>query len=339
LKVLLTCAGRRNYLVRYFREAVGNNGKVFAADNSETASALQEADRAFIVPPVSAANYTKVLREICEEQSIKLIVPLNDLELPILAAESGKFSDAGAKVLISPTEIIEICLDKWKTYCFLRENHIPTPVTYLSLAEVEAGLLKREVTFPLVLKPRWGTASLYIHTVNTIEELRDVYALLRKLLPNSIIGQLSCGDLEHAIVIQEALDGVECGMDILNNLSGQFQGTVARQKISMRAGETDRAITLNDESLRKIGRDIGEKLHHIGNVDCDVFLTDSGPVVLEMNPRFGGGYPFSHEAGANFPAIIIAWISGQPANPAWLETIPDLVMSKYELVKIHKRNI
>ena len=31
---------------------------------------------------------------------------------------------------------------------------------------------------------------------------------------------------------------------------------------------------------------------------------------LEMNPRFGGGYPFSHTLGANFPLAIIEWCSG-----------------------------
>ncbi len=32
MNVLLTCAGRRNYLVHYFREALAGRGQVYAAD-------------------------------------------------------------------------------------------------------------------------------------------------------------------------------------------------------------------------------------------------------------------------------------------------------------------
>ena len=28
-----------------------------------------------------------------------------------------------------------------------------------------------------------------------------------------------------------------------------------------------------------------------------------------MNPRFGGGYPFSHEAGINTTSIYVSWLN------------------------------
>ena len=50
INILLTCAGRRNYLVDYFRQALAGRGQVFASDAALSAPALQEADRAFQVP-------------------------------------------------------------------------------------------------------------------------------------------------------------------------------------------------------------------------------------------------------------------------------------------------
>jgi carbamoyl-phosphate synthase large subunit len=52
-------------------------------------------------------------------------------------------------------------------------------------------------------------------------------------------------------------------------------------------------------------------LGHIGNLDCDIFESDGRYYLLEMNPRFGGGYPFSHVAGANYPDAICTWIEGK----------------------------
>jgi carbamoyl-phosphate synthase large subunit len=45
-------------------------------------------------------------------------------------------------------------------------------------------------------------------------------------------------------------------------------------------------------------------------MDCDLFLCDNGLYVLELNPRFGGGYPFSHEGGINTAAIYLEWLKG-----------------------------
>mgnify|MGYP004501191939 FL=1 len=50
MNVLLACVGRRNYLVAYFKEALGRNGSVFGADSNRYASALSECDASFVVP-------------------------------------------------------------------------------------------------------------------------------------------------------------------------------------------------------------------------------------------------------------------------------------------------
>jgi len=98
----------------------------------------------------------------------------------------------------------------------------------------------------------------------------------------------------------------------------------------MRFGNTDRAITVTDQRLEQLGRVIGERLGHIGSLDCDVMATAKGVLVLDLNPRLGGGYPFSHLAGANLPAALIAWANGEEPDPSWLKTRPGVVVSRYD---------
>ena len=93
-----------------------------------------------------------------------------------------------------------------------------------------------------------------------------------------------------------------------------------KQKLAMRAGETDKAITVDLPEVREIGAAIGRNLKHIGNLDVDIMQRANGDYcVLELNPRFGGGYPFSYEAGVNMPLAIVKWLKGESVDSAILE--------------------
>lgn len=107
------------------------------------------------------------------------------------------------------------------------------------------------------------------------------------------------------------LSGQEYGADIINDLIGQYQQTVVRKKIAMRAGETDIAQIVSEPVIEKELERLGKLTHHIANMDCDVFLVNGVPYILEMNARFGGGYPFSHLAGCNLPKAIVEWAKGK----------------------------
>ena len=79
-------------------------------------------------------------------------------------------------------------------------------------------------------------------------------------------------------------------MDVINDLNGSYVCTFIRRKIRMWAGQTDQALTVRDDRLELIGQLIGEKLGHFGILDCDLFVTERGCYVVDINPRIGGGY-------------------------------------------------
>ncbi|HEY1025858.1 MAG TPA: ATP-grasp domain-containing protein [Sphingobacteriaceae bacterium] len=330
MNILLTCAGRRNYLVNYFKQILHGSGKVVATDTQFTAPALVDADIAVQVPSVTDPEYIKSLIRICSEYSIDAIVSLNDLELPIISYNKSLFAEIGATVIVSDTAVIDTCFDKWKTQLFLTKLGINTPKTYLSVAEVTEALLHGEVSFPLIIKPRWGSASIGVEVVESLEELELTYRLLSMRLKRTILAEVSSDS--QAILIQEKLIGQEFGMDVLNDLNGDFVGCFAKKKLGMRDGETDKAQLIVDERFGQIGAQIGSALNHIGNLDMDLFDTGSGLYVLELNPRFGGGYPFTHEGGVNIPAILMQWLKGNTDVSQYLNFSPGLAFAKCDRI-------
>ena len=312
MNILFTCAGRRRYLLKYFKEVIGEDGNIVATDMQLSAPALTVADIKIQVPRVYAEDYIPKTLEICKEQKIDILISLNDLELPILSKCKADFEALGVKVIVSDPSVIDVCFDKYKTAHFIESLGLRTPKTYVPYNEAVAAIKAGELKFPLILKPRWGSGSIGLEFVDDLEELEMVYQLDRKKVMKSILATASVDD--NFLLIQEVIKGPEYGLDIANDLKGEYRGVSVKQKLAMRSGETDKAITVDNVKIREIGATIGKALKHIGNLDCDVLERDGEYYVLELNPRFGGGYPFSQEAGVNMPKAIVAWVKGEDVN-------------------------
>ncbi len=317
MNILFTCAGRRTYLLKYFKEQLGDEGKVVATDMQLTAPALSVADIKLQVPAVYADDYIDRTIEICKQNNIDAMICLNDLELPILSENKERFLESGVKPIVSSKEVIDICFDKYRTAQYVESIGLKSPKTFINYEKAVKALNNGDLKFPLVLKPRWGSGSIGIEFVNDFEELAEVYSNLLKKIKKTILATASQGD--EYILIQEKIDGQEYGMDVMNDLEGNNRGVSVKKKLAMRAGETDKAQTVDNQSIREIGKTLGENLRHIGNLDVDIFEQDGEYYVLELNPRFGGGFPFSYEAGVNFPKAIIEWLKGKDIADAILQ--------------------
>jgi len=314
MNILLTSVGRRSYLVHYFKEELKGRGRVFVSNSSELSPAFRVADGHTVSPLIYDEKYIPFLLEYCKKNHINAIISLFDIDLPILAKNKQRFKENNIEVIVSDSQVIDICNDKWKTYLFLKENGFCTPETFLdidvALKEIEAHRLK----FPLFVKPRWGMGSISVFKANNQEELVVFYHKIRSEVHQSYLKYESAIDKEHCVLIQQMLTGQEYGIDVINDFNGFYQNTIVKRKIAMRAGETDCAQTVYNEAISKLGESISKKLQHIGNLDVDVFLVGNKPYVLEINARFGGGYPFSHMAGVNLPKAMIQWLENKPTD-------------------------
>lgn len=333
MNLLFTCAGRRTYLLKYFKEQLNGDGKIIGADMQLSAPALTVADVKEQVPAVYADNYIDCLLDICKRNKVDAIISLNDLELPILSAQKQKFAELGTTVIVSSPDVIDTCFDKYATAKYVESIGLNTPKTFVNLKDAEAAIKDGTLQFPLVLKPRWGSGSIGIEFVSNLEELREVYASLVKKVKKTILATASTGS--EYILIQQKIEGQEYGMDVMNDLYGNNRAVSVKKKLAMRAGETDKAVTVDNPEIRSIGKTLGHNLKHIGNLDVDVFEKDGKYYILELNPRFGGGFPFSYEAGVNFPKAIIEWLKGNDIEEDLLQPVFNQCFAKCDyLVKV-----
>lgn len=312
MNILLTSAGRRGYMVNYFKEALGKGGKVYVGNCDENAASFLHADKTVITPLIYDANYIEFLIKYCNQEKISAIVPLFDIDLYILSQNKDLFKSNEIDVVVSDSSIIEICNDKWKMKEFLEKNYVLTPKTYLLIEDAVSAVEAEKAVFPLVIKPRWGMGSIGVYEADNLEELKVLYFKARQQIKNSYLKYESEQDLEKSVLIQEKICGQEYGVDIINNLAREYQSTIVKKKCAMRAGETDIAITVENDIIENLGSNLGTDLGHVGNLDVDVILTKENiPYVIDMNARFGGGYPFSHCAGVDLPRAIIMWLNGE----------------------------
>lgn len=310
MNILLTSAGRRSYLVDYFIDALEGSGLVHAS-NSEWTTALEAADEAVITPLIYDENYIDFLLSYCEKHDISVVISLFDIDLPVLAKNKKSFRKKGIDVIVSDYKVTQICNDKWKSYLFLKENGFKTPLSFLTLDSAKKALEKKELDFPVIIKPRWGMGSISIFKADNAGELEVLFAKVKREVHESYLKYESQSDPESSVIIQQFLNGQEYGLDIINNLDQNHIATLVKKKMAMKAGETEGAVTVKHNLLEKTGQQIAASLKHIGNLDTDCFIVNDEAYILEMNCRFGGGYPFSHLAGADVPKAILAWIEGK----------------------------
>ncbi len=331
MNVLFTCAGRRGYLLKYFKQELGDNGLILAADMQLTAPALAFADKKIQVPAVYDASYLEVIKDICQKEKIDLLISLNDLELPILSPQFDDFLEIGTKILVSNMYVIDICFDKLKTIEFASKLGIKTPRTFTNLELAIEAIQNGELSLPVVVKPRWGSASIGIEFPQDVEELELAFKLGKKKLKRSILDTISQTDFENSLLIQEMLPGKEFGVDVFNNFNGESIAVYAKEKLAMRAGETDKSALRDCPILEQQAILIGNNLKHIGNIDCDFFVSDNEIYLLEINPRFGGGYPFTHENGGNFvKAIIQLMKDSEVSNLSCFNKMYDIPYAKHD---------
>ena len=312
LKILLTSVGRRGYIIKYFREI---EGVEIHACNSHFTGSLKEADYHFISPLVHDKSYIDTLTSYCFENKISAVMSLFDIDLIALGLNTHRFEKIKTRVLHAPHSSLEICNDKWKTAQFAKKYGFNSPKTYISLDKVKRDLNLNSLTFPLVIKPRWGMGSIGLYKINDLDELSVLYKKCEHQVFSSYLKYESSQTKEQSIIIQKFLNKKEYGLDIFNNLNGQFVTVVAKQKVQMRSGETDIGLTVNSDKFMEFSKKLASLTNHIGILSADVFVDENDEIfLLEMNCRISGHYPVSHCAGVNFPSQLVRWLKGEPTD-------------------------
>lgn len=312
MNILILSCGTRNKVVQYFKRALSGKGDVIATDCSSLAPALYDADRYHIVPRMTEEHYIDCILELCEKESISGVLSLIDPELSLLAQNRQRFEAIGTTVIGSSYEHCELALDKWKMYAWLRDNGFACAKTYIDFSEFEADFDSGSITFPVFVKPRFGSASIAISKAEDMETARFLFFH------------------QPDMIVQEFLNGQEIGADCyIDMISHEPVAVFTKEKLKMRAGETDKARSFRDPALFELLRAFIQKCGFTAQIDIDVFRIDGKYYISEVNPRFGGGYPHAYECGVDTPSMILKNLSGQINEPQIGRYNDGMIMMKY----------
>ena len=75
----------------------------------------------------------------------------------------------------------------------------------------------------------------------------------------------------------------------------------------------------------------------VGPLTLQAFLTPDGPVLSEINARFGGGFPLGLAAGADYPRWLLAMVAGETLEPRLGAYESGLFMTRYYVEHFTRR--
>ena len=284
--ILITSAGRRVSLVKFFKtelKKVFADSKVFTTDlRPEYAAACQVSDGFFKICKVSDDNYISELLKIALSNDIQLIIPTIDTELLILSQNISLFNDNKIEIVISDFDLIKIFRDKRKTHNFFQKINI----NYAKEFD------KNNFELPIFIKPIDGSRSVDNFVIHKKEDLTAYHLENPKLMFLEYLNQKT-----HT----------EYTIDLYYDKKSQLKCLVPRQRIEVRDGEVNKAVT----RMSAFYDEIWQKMQNIkgfrGCITLQIFENNQTNQIfgIEINPRFGGGFPLSYLAGANFVKWII----------------------------------
>jgi carbamoyl-phosphate synthase large subunit len=310
--ILITSAGRRVSLVRFFKNELYNffpNSKVYTTDaNPESSSACRVSDGFFKLPLVSDSAYIEKLLKLVIEKNIKLVIPTIDTELSVLAQNRNLFLNHGVKIVISDFEIVKIFSDKRLTHLFFENININVAKEYD----------KNNYQLPIYIKPFNGSNSVDNYYIQDENQITDY------LLSNENLMFLEY--LDHDI-------HTEYTLDLYFDVNSNLKCLVPRQRIQVRSGEISKGITIKGPFVEEIWN----KMKHVeglkGAITMQVFVNNETLKLygIEINPRFGGGYPLSYFAGSNYPKWIIQeYLLDMKSIPIYNDWEENLMMLRYD---------
>lgn len=314
MNLLILSPGRRVEIVEYFKEVFHKVGrKVYTLDMSPYAPALYAGDEFFCIKKdfINIGGYIDEILQICKKMNITAILTLIDPELVLLSDYKGKFENQGITLVLSENKFIKDTFDKfgfYKTY----HNTIKLVETVGSYEDAIAKLASGEWNYPLFAKLRDGSASIGIKKIEYELDFETTKTV-------------------EKYIYQPFVKGAEYGIDAYFDLiSGELVSLFMKKKILMRAGETDKAISVKSEEvfseIKKIAKIKGLR----GPIDIDVFVADSGEIFInEINPRFGGGHPHAYGCGVNFMQLILNNLEGKTNDPQFNNYKEGILMLKY----------
>jgi carbamoyl-phosphate synthase large subunit len=222
------------------------------------------------IPSASDPNYRAELQAVIAKHAVDILIPMSEPELGAL----HPFDDfcPGIKWITAGAGVVAAGLDKLATVHALENLGLPVPWT---MPVSDAGPL----AYPCILKNRYGSGSRAVFRIESAEDAR----YFTKRYPDAVFQELlEPADREVTCAVYRKQDGEVLSLLMLRRLTGGFTGW---------------ARVIDDEVTSQMCKRIAEGLDLRGSMNVQLRLTDQGPRVFEINPRFSSTVMMRHRMG------------------------------------------
>lgn len=221
------------------------------------------------------------LHHVVVQYEIDVMVPFVDGAVEVVARYP--FNDCYAPVC--QPALAAIMFDKVVAAELFARERLPIPRTYL----------KGAPQFPLIAKPRLGSASRGLKIVRSSTDFRAI-------------------DLSQYLVQEYIEQRREYTVDCFVAQDSTVIATVARERLETAGGEVTRTVTVHRDDIIELSRDILSRLNLTGAVTLQFLqdVRDNRLLLMEINPRLGGGAVSAVAAGADIPMFILKEALKQP---------------------------
>jgi carbamoyl-phosphate synthase large subunit len=305
--ILFSSVGKRVELVNIFKkeiESLSLDIKIIGTDaDPDWSPACYVCDKFESVPYISNGGFIQTILDICDRENIGVIIPTIDTELLLYAENRSLFSERGIEIILSDERTIRIFRDKLKAFELFEAKNIPTPKTYLLTPELIENI---DLNGSYIAKPSAGSCSVGLMLNPTKDDLFKAI------------------DGGEPYILQEKLFGKEYTVNCFISNEGKLVAAIPHYRYKVRAGEVSFGITERLAVLDDFAKQIVEMNCGLAGPFCFQAIVDSSGSsgVIELNPRFGGGYPLANQAGGRMARWILEqsfsldksyeseWISG-----------------------------
>lgn len=234
-----------------------------------------------------------------------------DAIVPGSGFESMDFSFLPWAVLASDPERTQVVQDKFTLSRKLAELGYPHPYVYENIAD-------KPHKFPVMIKPRKGGGGIFNRIAWNEQELEEAVKVILESEPS-----FSRNDL----MMQEFIRGVPASVSLIAGRDKAVALAVNEQMIGILwltrmqfayCGNITPYEGKYAEEMCNISENLIRKLGLLGSVGIDFIVTEDGPEIIEVNPRFQGSLDTVELAtGINlFDAHVKAFEGKLPERPA-----------------------
>jgi carbamoyl-phosphate synthase large subunit len=228
-------------------------------------------DDLYTLPMASDTNYLYALYKLIDHKNVDFVIPITEAELDTLHNSGCELSSD--MWIYAGSEALEAGLDKYATAKMLEKLGIPAPWTILAS-------MGKPVTYPCIFKSRKGSGS---SSVFVVKDDNDVSYLLKRF-PDSILQELlSSPEQEVTCAVYRTRDERVLTLQM-------------RRRLAL-GGFTGWATVVDDKSIHKMCESIAHSLNLRGSMNVQLRVTDNGPRIFEINPRFSSTTLMRHKLG------------------------------------------